>query len=173
MNENDSTISTYPEATFTSSLSSLTIIAHSIDVETLTTLILSNDGLDDATQDKYSYPVSNDSETESEMISRRSTRLSTSEYWRRNSMRPRQVNHKIGTQIFQHLAEALWSNMTITSLHVNLIKIKLEEIKYLANALQDNTTMITLILIENSIQNEGVQHLAHALEKNHVNLIVH
>ncbi|CAF3933294.1 unnamed protein product [Rotaria sp. Silwood1] len=141
--------------------------------QTLTTLILSNDGLDDATQDKYSYPVSNDSETESEMISRRSTRLSTSEYWRRNSMRPRQVNHKIGTQIFQHLAEALWSNMTITSLHVNLIKIKLEEIKYLANALQDNTTMITLILIENSIQNEGVQHLAHALEKNHVNLIVH
>ncbi|CAF4073036.1 unnamed protein product [Rotaria sordida] len=135
--------------------------------DTLTTLILSNDGLDDAEQDKYSDSVSNDSETESEMIPPCSTDLSTSEYWRRNSMRPRRVNHKMETQIFQHLAEALRSNMTISSLHVSLIEIKLEGIKYLTNALQNNTTMTTLMLIENNIQNEGVQHLAYALERNY------
>ena len=87
----------------------------------MTILTLSNDGLDDVTRERYATYITDDSENELETINPYSRHPSISERFRRNSTRHRRVKHKIGTEGFQHLAEALRNNM-VDMIHYLLLQ---------------------------------------------------
>ncbi|KAL1520434.1 hypothetical protein AB1Y20_022017 [Prymnesium parvum] len=72
----------------------------------------------------------------------------------------------IGAEGAAHIAEALKTNTTLTSLHLYGNKIEAEGAAHIAEALKTNATLTSLHLYGNNIGAEGAAHVAEALKTN-------
>ncbi|KAL1512428.1 hypothetical protein AB1Y20_005683 [Prymnesium parvum] len=76
------------------------------------------------------------------------------------------TRNKIGDEGAAHIAEALKTNATLTSLHLTSNNIGAEGAAHIAETLKTNTTLTSLNLRDNRIGDEGAAHIAETLKTN-------
>ncbi|CAF1669056.1 unnamed protein product [Adineta ricciae] len=81
------------------------------------------------------------------------------------------LKNGIRAQGAQHIANALRTNTTLTTLHLDENEIGAQGAQRIADALRTNTTLTNLNLSGNRIGAGGTQHIADALRTNTVILI--